>query len=225
MTYLDLAELPQIVGRRGLIGATRHATRAFLREDHLFRQDVPLDVEVREIIKDRTGHLPTGPIRLLTQLRHFGLYFSPLNLFYVFDQQGETVEFVLAEVNNTPWNDRHCYLLEGGDRPSIECSHAKEFHVSPFMDMAMKYEWEVSQPGDELSVQIRNVETCYSQEELFQADLQLERRPLNAAQLRRVTWRHPFMTAKITMAIYLQASKLWWKRCPFYRHPKKSLTS
>ena len=54
--------------------------------------DGPLDEGVRNLVEQRTGIRPQGPIRLLTQLRHFGYYFSPLNLFYCFDATGTKVE-------------------------------------------------------------------------------------------------------------------------------------
>ena len=77
---------------------------------------MPLSVELRELIAIQTGVRPRGPIRLLTQLRHFGYFMSPLNLFYVFDECDRHVEFIVAEVNNTPWNERHCYVLWDGNR-------------------------------------------------------------------------------------------------------------
>ena len=75
---------------------------------------MPLADAVRQFVAAETGFRPEGPVRLLTQLRRYGYYFSPLNLYYCFDRDGETVEVVVAEVSNTPWLERHCYLLWGG---------------------------------------------------------------------------------------------------------------
>jgi DUF1365 family protein len=222
MVYLDLEELPSLVGEGGLIKHRKIATNSFLRTDHLFDPNQPLAEEVRQLVKHQTGTLPNGPIRLLTQLRCFGYYFSPLNLFYVHDQHDERVECVVAEVSNTPWNERHCYTLGEGNRTgaanSLSFSHAKAFHVSPFMGMDMEYRWTLSQPGIDLKVQLANVQ---DEREIFCAGMTLKRRDLTKRQLTRMTLQYPLMTAQIGVAIYLQALKLWWKKCPFYTHPNK----
>ena len=221
MLWLDLEELPRIVGRRGLIGASRHASRAFLRSDHLFNPQQPLAEEVRDIVKDKTGRRPTGPIRLLTQLRFFGWYFSPLNLFYVYDARDTEPTCVVAEVSNTPWNEKHAYVLSSANQlqdRALTYEHAKAFHVSPFMGMEQQYHWTLNRPGADLSVRLRNLQES---REVFQAHMLLERRALDPKQLRRMTLRFPMMTARISLAIYHQALKLWWKKCPFYPHPRK----
>jgi DUF1365 family protein len=222
MVYLDLDELPSLVGKRGLIGSDRWGARAFLRGDHLFDASRPLGEEVREIIRQQTGTRACGPIRLLTQLRYFGIYFSPLNLFYVYDQRGRRLEYIVAEVSNTPWMERHCYVLWNGNRSgaadSLRFSHAKEFHVSPFMDMNVDYHWGLNEPDSSLMVQVANVQ---GSRRLFDAGMTLRRHPMSRRQLRRMTVRYPLMTAQISTAIYYQALKLWWKKCPFYTHPNK----
>jgi DUF1365 family protein len=159
-------------------------------------------------------------------LRHFGYYFSPLNMFYIYDQHDERVEFVVAEVSNTPWNERHCYTLWDGNRTgaaeSLRFAHPKEFHVSPFMGMDMEYRWKLSQPGLDLKIQLANAR---DDREVFRASMALQRREITKQQLTRMTLRYPFMTAQIGAAIYFQALKLWWKKCPFYTHPKKLSSS
>ncbi len=222
MVYLDLDELPSLVGNGRLIGDSRWSPRSFLRRDHLFDSSVELQTELRQMIRDQAGCQSTGPIRLLTQLRHFGYYFSPLNLFFVYDPAGRRVDFVVAEVSNTPWRERHCYLLWSGNRTAslgaLEFAHPKQFHVSPFMSMDHEYRWRLTQPGAKLDVQLANFR---DDDPLFSASLKLMRRELNSRELRRSSLRYPWMTVQISTAIYYQALKLWWKKCPFYSHPKK----
>lgn len=222
MVYLDLDELPELVGRRALISSRKLSTRSLLRQDHLYESNIPLAAEVRNLVAERTGLTPTGPIRLLSQLRYFGYYMSPLNLFYCFDSSGTQVEMIVAEVNNTPWNERHCYVLWSGNRSgeadSLEFQHQKDFHVSPFMSMDMQYRWRLDPPSSTLKIHLANARNSQT---IFEAGMSLKRQPLSRQNLRRMTIRYPFMTAKILTAIYFQALQLWWKKCPSYTHPMK----
>ena len=222
MVYLDLDELPTLVGRGCLIASSKRASRSLMRRDHLYDDSRPLAAEVREVIWQQTEILPSGPIRMLTQLRYFGYYFSPLNLFFVYDDPGKRVEYVVAEVNNTPWKERHCYVLWDGNRTSTSevhgFSHPKSFHVSPFMGMDMEYRWQLTAPSSSLTVQLAAIQDF---QRLFDVGMMLRRHELTKHQLRRMTLRYPLMTAQISAAIYYQASRLWWKKCPFFTHPKK----
>ena len=221
MVYLDLDELPSIVGRGNLISDRKYSLRSYMRSDHLFDSSCSLQDELRALVRSASGIEATGPIRLLTQLRYFGYYLSPLNLYYLFDESDQELTAIVAEVNNTPWDERHCYVLWDenriGDAESLNFEHPKAFHVSPFMGMEMHYQWALSAPGQRLQVDVGNLE---NNRRFFDVNMSLQRRELTSSQLRRTSLRFPWMTARIGIAIYFQALKLWWKKCPFYTHPK-----
>lgn len=221
MLYLDLAELEEVFRGRWFWSTRRFAIARFQRADHLGDPNLPLDQAVRDLVERDTGRRPAGPIRLLTHLRYFGYGFNPVSFYYCFDAKDLRVETIVAEVNNTPWGEQHCYVLdesrnEGAGRHK-RYRFAKAFHVSPFLPMALDYDWRFSPPEAALSVHMR----LKDEAKVFDATLQLKRQPLTGANLARVLIRFPFMTLKIIAAIYWQALRLWLKRMPFYTHPKK----
>ena len=110
MNFIDLAEVPSLLRAR-LLSESRFSPNGFLRRDHFGAPRQPLAESVRDLVFEQTSLVADGPIRLLTQLRNFGYYFSPLNLFFCYAAEGSQLQAVVAEVQNTPWLERHCYVL------------------------------------------------------------------------------------------------------------------
>jgi hypothetical protein len=223
MSYVDLAELPAVFDRFWFWSARRPALAWFKRADYLGDPQVPLDSAVRALVESRTGRRPRGPIRLLTHLRMFGFCFNPVSFYYVFDEADEQVETIVAEITNTPWDERHAYVLPLGSGKSAGAKvwrfeFDKEFHVSPFMPMDMRYDWRFTAPGASLDVHMENWRAGRAQ---FDATLHLRRQPLTSASLARALVSVPFVTVKVAALIYWQALKLLVKRTPFHTHPDK----
>jgi DUF1365 family protein len=223
MSYLDLAELPQLFARRWFWSARRPALARFRREDFLGPPEVPLDMAVRDLVASRVGSRPRGPIRLLTHLRYFGYSFNPVSFYYVFDAADSRVEFIVAEITNTPWKERHAYVLPvaGAARQGARAwgfSFQKEFHVSPFMPMDMRYDWSFGAPGEGLHVHMENWREGAI---VFDATLNLRRREMTAGALAHALIRFPLITARVSALIYWQAFKLLLKRARFFAHPSK----
>ena len=115
MPLLDLDELPDVLDRHPLWSARRPALVRWRRRDFLGDPELPLAEAARELVRERIGSAPTGPVRLLAGLRFAGHAFNPISLLYLHGESGG-VEAVIAEVTNTPWGERHAYVLEGGAR-------------------------------------------------------------------------------------------------------------
>lgn len=231
MAYLDLAELNTVFEGRWLWSTTRRALARFDRRDHLGDPALPLDQAVRDLVAERTGWRPAGPIRMLTHLRYFGYVFNPVSLYYCFDAAGREVEAVVAEVNNTPWGERHCYVLRQlapGAR-WLQARSVKAMHVSPFHPMALTYDWRLGTPDEALVVHMALHPAADPQTPgtpdgpkaapVFGATLALRRVPISGAALAGTLLRFPWMTAKVVAAIHWEALRLWFKRVPVHDHP------
>lgn len=215
MAFLDLNELDEVFRDRWL-WSTRGPALAWLRRaDYLGNSDVALDEAVRRLVKLETGVRPEGPIRLLTHLRLFGHCFNPVSFYYCYDPSGTTIENMVVEITNTPWKERHTYVLPARDRGLHFC-FGKAFHVSPFMPMALQYDWRFNTPAESLSVHMENHD---ERGKIFDATLCLERHEIDTASLAGALLRFPFMTVQVVTAIYWQAFRLWVRRTPFYVHP------
>lgn len=222
MLYLDLAELPQLFDRTPFWSARRRALAWFKRSDYLGAPDVPLDRAVRDLVQVRTGARPGGPIRLLTHLRYFGYCMNPVSFYYCFDASGARLETIVAEITNTPWKERHQYVLTveeaGGAEPARikRFGFDKVFHVSPFMPMDIRYRWDFNEPGERLFVHMDN---SRHGARMFDATLVLEEHPLSPRSLLAVLAEFPLMTMRIIVAIHWQALRLWLKHTPVHDHP------
>ena len=224
LTWLDLDELDAAFRGRWLWSTRRRALAWFKRSDYLGDPSVPLAVAVKERIRERCGFVPAGPVRMLTTLRTLGVCFNPVTFYYAYDASGARVEAVVAEITNTPWNERHSYVFDvrGGEADSWSATFKKDFHVSPFIDTDCAYDWAFTAPGDALDVRMHNMRGGRS---VFFASLRARRVEIGAGSLAAALLRFPAQPLRVLAAIYWQALRLWWKGAPFFVHPKKRVAA
>jgi DUF1365 family protein len=218
--WLDLGELDEVFRGRWFWSTRRPALAWFRRADYLGDPSVPLDAAVRDRVQTVTGRRPAGPIRMLTQLRNYGHCFNPVTFYYCYATDWVTVETILAEITNTPWRERHAYVLPADPARApgspFEFAFDKAFHVSPFMPRSQSYRWRFGEPDTRLDIHMENHE---GGERLFDATLTLTRRPITTASLAGVLLRFPASTLRVLVAIHWQALQLWLKRVPVHDHP------
>lgn len=218
LTYLDLDELPSLFGDGWLWGNERWALASFRRADHLGDPARPLAQCVRDLVEREAGFRPEGPIRLLTHLRWLNWVFNPVSIFWCFDR-AERPQAIVLEVHNTPWGERHCYVLDAqGTTASrrFEFRRAKAFHVSPFLDMDLSYRLVLTRPE---RTQVTHMECRRGERKVLDATLNLQRVEMRPSSLLRVLCRYPAMPLRVVAGIYLQAWKLWRKGAAYHPHP------
>lgn len=214
--YIDLDELPELFTHAKNWSVNGTTLGRFRRSDYLDPSEPCLKTAVRKEVCRQTGSCPQGAVRVLTNLRMWGMCFNPVTLYYIFEQHAEKPSLILAQVNNTPWDKRHCYLVPCD--PATGKAHqdfAKQFHVSPFNPLQMDYRWVSTKPADTLAVHMENHREgiCH-----MDATLTMKRELWSAERLQNILWHQPWLTIKVPVAIYWQALKLMLKRVPLYRY-------
>ena len=226
MFALDLEELPTAFDGRWLWSVERPNVFGYRRRDYLGDVRAPLEAAVRERVAEHLDRRPEGPITLVTQLRTFGYVFNPVSFYLCYDKTAEHLDAIVAEITNTPWGERHAYVLDAAEARSEELASEycfrfdKDFHVSPIFDLNQVYEWRFRLQQERFTVSMTNHE---GGEPVFYAGFDGHRRPLTGRELARAAMLQPLQPLRMHAAIYWQAARLWMKRTPFFTHPKKRI--
>jgi DUF1365 family protein len=221
MMYLDLDELPRLFDGVPLWSHERTNLASWRRRNYLGPRGMPLADAVRYRVKHHTGVVVDGPIRMLCHMGYFGYCYNPVVFYYCYDREDTKVEAIVAEITNTPWGERHAYVLPEsmnlGSGAHKRHRFPKAFHVSPFMPMNIEYDWRFTEPGEDLNV---HMEDHDAEGKLFDATLTLKRNEITSINLARALLSYPLMTWRVMALIHWQALRLWMKRVPFIEHPQ-----
>ncbi len=222
LLYLDLDELPEALDPYPLWSARRAAPARFLRSDFMGDPKLPLAQCARDTVAASSGHRPEGPIRLLAGLRYFGHSFNPVCFYYCFEEKGERVEAVIADVRNIPWGERHPYVLARGDHAGKVLSDQldKALHVSPLMGMDQTYAFHAGEPDERLLVHIESRPLEGRGGPTFDATLNMKRRALSRALMLRLLARYPLVSLQVVAKIYAQSIRLRLKGAGYFPHPQ-----
>jgi uncharacterized protein len=211
MWLADLDELDELDRRLVAFGVDRRAITTIRARDHLGDPDRSIRQNVEAFLAVHGIDLGGGRVLMLTNARVLGYVFNPLTVFYCHDAAGD-LRCVVAEVHNTH-GERHCYLLEPGERGRAEVD--KRFYVSPFLSVDGRYRMAFAPPGERLSVQMGLEQDG---RRVFGASLTGRRLPLTNRSLARMLVRYPLMTARVTALIHLQGLRLHLRGVAHVRH-------
>ena len=225
MAFLDIDRIPELMAQTPWTSYNRFNWASFEERDHLGDPQLSLRERVEQDARAHGIPLPAGPIFLLTHLRYLGYYFNPISFYFCYDRSGR-LDTVLAEVCSTFGENRNYWLSSQNRQPSANALRyrcPKTMHVSPFMDMNLDYDFVLTEPGDQFVAHMNTIANRpdQSSQPLFDATLTLERQPWTSRTLRGMLLRHPWMSAKVIVAIHWQALRLYLKKVPVFTHPAR----
>ena len=221
MFHVDVDGLDDLDLPYPLFSSSRSAVIAYRRSDYFGNPQVPLGDAIRAWVGEQRGYPPSGQIYVLSHLRVFGHVFNPVTFYYCYKPDGVGIDCIVAEITNTPWKERHAYLLTLDQNLSenpglLKFQIDKDFHVSPFFSLEYLYEMTFSIPGKNLKVGISNYQEGSRH---FHASMNLAHRELSTGSLMKQVIQMPWVTIKVVWGIYWQALKLKLKGLPYIPHP------
>ncbi len=218
MFLLDIDTIKQTLANLKYCSYEGKSIINFQKKDFLSK--VLTELSIREKIKLAIGNKITlkanDKIYLLAQLRTLGFLFNPVAYYYIFHENGTFS--LIAEVTNTPWHEKHYYVLENAQRSGAyyQFIFEKKFHVSPFLSMNYSYKLKTSFSKKHLIVHMENLKDNVK---IFDATLNLKLFPLTQKNINDYLVKYPLMTYRVIFLIYWQAAKIYFKGNPFYPHP------
>lgn len=221
MLMLDLDELQQRFSGSRLWSLERFNLISFFRRDYLRSDTADLKAAVSELIQQRCDQPFSGQIKILTHPRYLGFIFNPVTFYFC--SEADSLKYIVAEINNTPWNERYAYVLKVDENQTqpLHFDFDKQFHISPFMPMDVQYHWRFNIKPEALNIQmVMNNDG----ERHFDATLTVTMQPLTSKNMRWLPIRYPLQTLRVVFRIYWQALRLWGKHTPFFSHPDKQRT-
>ena len=162
-----------------------------------------------------------GEITLLCMPRLLGYVFNPLSVYFCRHPNGELAALV-HEVRNT-FGEHHFYVLSAreGAQGEVRQACAKDFFVSPFLEMDLRYEFRVKPPGDSTLVAMT---VRRGGEVALTASFAGGRRELSDSTLLRAFAGNPLMTFVAIAGIHWEAVKMLVKGVRFLGRPRARKT-
>ncbi|ASK34618.1 DUF1365 domain-containing protein [Alloalcanivorax mobilis] len=216
LVWCDVDAPEKLLARHRLWGR-RWRPVVFRDRDFVDTSDDALGTKVRELAARHGLDWRHGDVFMLGQWRTFGFLFNPLVLYFYYPEGADRPASVIAEVRNTPWRERHFYVFElREDGETLRADHDKNFHVSPFLPMALRYHWTLHAVFPELRLTLQDKD---GEQTVFAAGLEMTMVRAERSAMAAVIRHFGAQSLKTVAGIYWQAWKLWRKGAKLHAHP------
>jgi DUF1365 family protein len=218
MFFLDVDRLPNAFSKIPFISVDKFNLISFHRKNYLpSKKPTSIRHEVEKHLKLHGYDNMPDKIFILTHLSYLGYCYNPVSFYYCYDNKQQLL-YLLAEVNNTPWNERYVYVKQIPHQKRCLVNLDKHLHVSPFLPMDLRYTWALNIPCDTIKISM----ACIQDEPIFHASMKLYKKQLNFMNSLYTLLLNPIATQLVHFRIYWQALFLFIKRTPFYAHNQRS---
>ena len=221
LAAIRLDDINGFTHRSNLLRKDKPGVFTFQRADFHGPRHISIDQSVRNTVFQSTGAAIEGPILLVGMLRHFGHSFNPVSFYLCYNKAETAVEYIVAEITNTPWGQRYAYVLGPKQNTGTLTHHIydfdKLFHVSPFHGMQQKYHWEFTFTESDISICMKNIE---NEKCIFTATYAASFKTATRKSINALFYKFPAASLRAITLIYLNALKLRIKKIPFYEHPQ-----
>ncbi|MCO4821619.1 MAG: DUF1365 domain-containing protein [Flavobacteriaceae bacterium] len=220
----DLDHIDDVFNSSKLWSLNRFNLVSIRNQDYIDSNTKSILSKAESFVEKNTHKKFNGKIFLFTHPRYLGFGFNSVNFYFCYEN--EQLSYILSEINNTPWKQKHIYFHDFKDQQihkinqTYECHFVKEFHISPFVDMEIDYIWRFKITDEKINVfmQLNKNDSV-----LMNVGLTTQLTSMHSKNLWKWSAKKPFQALKMFTGIYWQAFKLWSKKVPFFNHPTNEI--
>ncbi|BCE03057.1 DUF1365 domain-containing protein [Marinicellulosiphila megalodicopiae] len=212
--YINVDQLEALSKKLKWFSFNRFNLFSVHNKDH--HQTGSIRDKVEDVLKKHDQFESFESIYMLAYPRVLGFVFNPLTTYYLFDQK-KKLKKIVYQVHNT--FKEECYYIKDVQKDTMRHSQQKEFYVSPFLELNMTYQFDMSFPGKKIKVHIDEFDE--NNKKILTASFNGNAHAITDSALLKQFLSMPLMTFKVLFAIYWQAVKLICKKVRIVKKNQK----
>ncbi len=217
--YLNIDDLSNIDNNYRFFSLNTFNLFSFHECDHGYRDNRSIKTFVVDSLNKYKINYQNLKIKILCFPRILGYVFDPLSIIYCFDNN--KLISILYEVKNTT-NEQHTYIFKGDtDSKDFRLSHecAKQFYVSPFIEMDAYYKFFNNMFKNQLKINIDLFDK--NNKKVLTASQYGNFVDFNSKNMIKFLSYNPLLGFKVMIGILYEAIKIISKGGKYYARKKK----